>query len=345
MRPTGDARTAVSAAWRWARGAGAVVVAVAAVEYGVLPALASARNDLAVVKDLVWALLPLAVALEAASLAAYTALTQVLLPPGDRLRFGTQWRIDLVGFGFSHAVPGGGATAGALRVRLMVDRGVAAPSALALTVVQVALSVLGLLAVWLLGALMSVPRTGLTATTLLLVVAIAVAVGALEVAPRTGTGSPRVPARLSRLSHRLVPHRWRAVVGPAVNRGVESLRDGRVTRAGVTWAVANWLLDAICLWVCLQAAGAAVPVELVIAAYGLVNVVAMLPITPGGIGIVEGLLVPALVAAGAPAGSALVGVLTWRLLQYWLPLPVAGLCWVSLGTPRRSLWNPGSAGG
>ncbi|WP_167880583.1 lysylphosphatidylglycerol synthase transmembrane domain-containing protein [Nocardioides guangzhouensis] len=345
MPPTGDARVVVSAAWRWVRGAGAVVVAVAAVEYGVLPALASARNDLAVLQDVVWALLPLAVALEVASLAAYTGLTQVLLPRGDRLRFGTQWRIDLVGFGFSHALPGGGATAGALRVRLMVDRGVAASAALALTVLQVALSVLGLLSVWLLGALMSVPRTGLTVTTVLLVVAIAVAVGALEVAPRTGTGSPRAPGRLARLWRRLVPQRWRSVVGPAVTRGVESLRDGRVTRAGMTWAVANWLLDAICLWVCLAAAGASVPVELVIAAYGLVNVVALLPITPGGIGIVEGLLVPALVATGAPAGSALVGVLTWRLLQYWLPLPVAGLCWVSLGRPGHRLWNPGPADG
>jgi len=49
---------------------------------------------------------------------------------------------------------------------------------------------------------------------------------------------------------------------------------------------------------------------------------------------VEGLMVPALVAAGAPPGESVYGVLTWRLLQYWLPMPAAGVCWVSLTLSR-----------
>jgi uncharacterized protein (TIRG00374 family) len=271
-----------------------------------------------------------------ALLAAYTRSTQVLVAPDERLPFWTQWRIDLVGFGMSHALPGGGAASSAFRVRLMVERGVSASTALALTVVQVALSVVGLTSVWLLGALMSVPRTGVTATTVALLATTAAAAVLLETVARRGAPTPsRLTPRPARMVRGVVPRRWREVIVSAVVQGTESLRDARVSRRGVAWAVANWLLDATCLWVCLRAAGASVPIELVIAAYGVVNAVAMLPITPGGIGIVEGLLIPALVAAGASSAAAVLGVLMWRLLQYWLPLPVAGLCWVSLDLGRR----------
>ena len=40
---------------------------------------------------------------------------------------------------------------------------------------------------------------------------------------------------------------------------------------------------------------------------------------PGGVGGVEGALLGALVAFGAPAGPALAGVLTYRALAFWLP--------------------------
>jgi uncharacterized membrane protein YbhN (UPF0104 family) len=52
--------------------------------------------------------------------------------------------------------------------------------------------------------------------------------------------------------------------------------------------------------------------------------------TPGGVGVVEGVLIPSLVAAGVPAHLALVGVLGWRLVNYWLPIPVGGLMWLTL---------------
>lgn len=47
-------------------------------------------------------------------------------------------------------------------------------------------------------------------------------------------------------------------------------------------------------------------------------------------------VVPGLVAAGAAAGPAVLGVLTWRLLQFWLPIPLAPVCWLSLELGRRS---------
>jgi uncharacterized membrane protein YbhN (UPF0104 family) len=64
--------------------------------------------------------------------------------------------------------------------------------------------------------------------------------------------------------------------------------------------------------------------------HGALNLLAMLPIRPGGLGVVEGIMIPAIVAFGAGVPVALLGVLTWRLLQYWLPIPVAMLTYGSL---------------
>ncbi|HEY7488360.1 MAG TPA: hypothetical protein VH912_28215, partial [Streptosporangiaceae bacterium] len=90
------AHTAAAVTWRWLRGTGAVVVAIAAVEYGVIPFLVHARTELSLLGQVSWQLLVAAVVLESASRAAYTQLTQTLIGSSTRLSFGTQWRIDLV---------------------------------------------------------------------------------------------------------------------------------------------------------------------------------------------------------------------------------------------------------
>lgn len=110
-----------------------------------------------------------------------------------------------------------------------------------------------------------------------------------------------------------------------------------------SWAAGNWLVDALCLWLCLTAYGFSGAVGPVLALYGAVNLLAMVPTTPGGLGIVEGVLIPALVTIGAPVSVALLGVLTWRLVQFWLPIPVALAMYVSLrlGILRRPRPGPG----
>lgn len=63
----------------------------------------------------------------------------------------------------------------------------------------------------------------------------------------------------------------------------------------------------------------------------------MLPLTPRGLGSVEGVMVPALIGFGTPAGIANLAVIGWRLVQIWLPIPVGALAYSSLllGTFRK----------
>jgi len=62
-------------------------------------------------------------------------------------------------------------------------------------------------------------------------------------------------------------------------------------RHAIVWATLNWLLDAACLWAFLAAFHRYVnPVEL-FAAYGIGNVLAVIPVTPGGLGVVEATMI------------------------------------------------------
>lgn len=77
--------------------------------------------------------------------------------------------------------------------------------------------------------------------------------------------------------------------------------DSRHLVVAGSWAALNWLLDAAALWVFLLAVGYRVDVVGLLVAFGVANVLAVLPITSGVIRVVEGVTVPILVVAfGCP---------------------------------------------
>ena len=70
-------------------------------------------------------------------------------------------------------------------------------------------------------------------------------------------------------------------------------------------------------------------------AYGLANILAAIPITPGGLGVVEFVLVSMITGFGPTAGQALSAVLAYRAVNFWLPIPFGGLAYASLEFERR----------
>jgi uncharacterized protein (TIRG00374 family) len=61
----------------------------------------------------------------------------------------------------------------------------------------------------------------------------------------------------------------------------------------------------------------------VLLAYAAANIVALIPLTPGGLGLVEASLSGMLVLSGVSADRAVLATLTYRLASYWLSL-IAG---------------------
>ena len=97
-----------------------------------------------------------------------------------------------------------------------------------------------------------------------------------------------------------------------------------------SWKVAlpasfgNQLFDFLALETSLLAVGAHVNLILVLLAFVAASALAMIPITPGGLGFVEAGLTGVLALAGVDADHAVLATLLYRLFSYWLPLP-AGL--------------------
>jgi len=94
-------------------------------------------------------------------------------------------------------------------------------------------------------------------------------------------------------------------------------------------SVGRWLLDYATLLTALAAVGASPRPSLVLLAYVASQILAQIPITPGGLGFVEAGLTGLLALAGVAPADAALATLAYRLVNYWLPLPAGAIAtWV-----------------
>jgi uncharacterized protein (TIRG00374 family) len=80
------------------------------------------------------------------------------------------------------------------------------------------------------------------------------------------------------------------------------------------------LFDYLCLLFCVRAVGSHPRPSLILLAYAVAGVIGLVPITPGGLGIVEASLSGLLVLAGLSGAEAVLATLAYRLASYWLPM-------------------------
>ena len=306
-----------------------------------LPQLAGANRALELLGQVRPGYLVLAVALELAAIGAYTGLTRAVLPHGAP-PWGTLLRIQLSTLAVSHVVPGGNAAGSALGYRLLTQSGVTGPdAAFALATQGIGSAVVLNVILWL-GLLVSIPLRGynpLYATAGL--VGLVLIGGFAAVVVLLLRGETRAVGVLRAVAGRipfLNPERVAVIAQRLAARLRDLAGDRSLVGRAVFWAAANWLLDAASLWVFVGAFGHWVPVDGLIVAFGLANVLAALPVTPAGLGVVELVLVPTLVGFGTPRGVALLGVVAYRLMNFWLPIPVGALTYLSL---RAGPWGAG----
>jgi uncharacterized protein (TIRG00374 family) len=95
---------------------------------------------------------------------------------------------------------------------------------------------------------------------------------------------------------------------------------GRKWHTAVGLTAGRLGLDYLCLLACLRATGSHPHPSLVLLAYAVTGVITLIPITPGGLGIMEASLSAMLILAGVDASSAYLATLAYRLCQYWIPL-------------------------
>ena len=322
---------------RWLRHGAVIFLTLLVVEYLAVPELVGASQNLDLLRRLKPEWLIAGILLEAASVTCYAMLTHTLLaessPSVPRLL-----RIVLATTAFSHVIPGGAAGGVGLGYQLLTAEGVAG-STVGFTLGTQAIGSAIVLNVMLWFALLvSIPIAGVhpiyVAIALVGVVALLAAAAIVYTFTRGEEHAVRwvgtVGARLPRVG----ADRLENVVRQVADSITHLTRDGRQLRRAVTWAALNWLLDAASLWAFVAALGRYVnPFEL-FAAYGIANVLAVIPITPGGLGVIEASAASLIVSFGVTRNIATLGVIGWRLVNFWLPIPIGAITYLSLRVPR-----------
>jgi uncharacterized protein (TIRG00374 family) len=302
-------------------------------EYVLLPELASARKELHQLTHLNFLWLIFGAVLEIAALIAYAELTHTVLSPGapDRFRI---FRINMWALAISHTLPGGTVPGTAASYRLLTESDVSGSTAAFGLATQGIGSAVVLNIIFWLALLISIPLQGYNPlygfAAILGVLLLAIFAGVVLFLTR---GEKQAAVFVKKVADRL-PFVRAETVTALVQKVADRMKilftsSELLVRAGI-WAAANWLLDCSSLYVFCLAFGAKVSPIDVLVAYGLANILAVIPLTPSGLGVVELTVVAVLKGFGVPGGVAAAGVLSWRLVNFWLPIPFGGASYLSL---------------
>ncbi len=142
----------------------------------------------------------------------------------------------------------------------------------------------------------------------------------------------RLMVRRERRSHARAARWWKraATVPCALQNGLDYAL--RLVRSGDRWWLAvfpAWGFDIATLWVSFRAFGPSPPTAVLIMGYYVGTLANTLPL-PGGIGGVEGGMIGAFIGFGVPGSLAVLAVLAYRTISYWLPLLPEGVAYVQL---------------
>ena len=299
----------------------AVWLAVTGVSlYLVAPSLIAVLSSTPRLKEIEPAWLGVMVVLQVASFACQWWLQKVAMHTRDWYAVATS---QLAGNAFGRIVPGGAAAAGALQFRMLVQAGLNAGAAAAGLAAAAALTFAALLAllVFCVPALLGTQPVdrGLARAAwagLALFVVLAAAGVTVMAWDRPLQLAARVAAPVARRSRDSVEAR---LLGER-DRLLDALGEG--WWQAVLASVGKWGLDYATLLAALTAVGADPTPSLILLAYCIAQLLGQIPITPGGLGFVEAGLTATLALAGVSGGDAVLATLAYRLVSYWLPLPV-----------------------
>jgi hypothetical protein len=311
-----------------------VVLLAGVVYFFVLPLVPGFRSAVSDLHTIDPNLLIAALGLQGFSLLAYSLLTKAALGEhGENISLMRLFRIQLSTKALGNIVPGGSAASTALGFRMITMCGIGGPdAAFALATAGIGSAVVLNFVLWV-GLIVSIPARGVNAAygsaaivgVILMAFAAFLIFGLVE-----GQGRSERLVRSIARRFRFDEQHAAEVLQHLGSRIEDLFSDKALLRRVVGWAALNWTLDALSLWVFLRAFGGTLGFDALIVAFGVANVFSVIPITPGGLGLVEGIYIPTLVGFGITRPIATVGVLSYRVAQYWLPILVGWLSYLSL---------------
>ncbi len=249
---------------------------------------------------------------ECASLGMFARQQRRLLRAfGVRMSLSYAMALTLSRSAIAISLPAGSAISAGFAFQQFRAKGASRTVAGAVMVLSGIMSFAGLAVLYLVGGAVSgiVSVCVLVGTTLLTTVAIVVLWRRWRPSPTGRIG------QLVEAAHEIAPRHW---------------------VLALVLAIVNWFADLVCLLAVIRAFDLTLPVTAVAGTYLAVQVVRQVPLTPGGIGVIETGLLTGLVGAGASSASAAAAVLGYRVLSCWLIIPVGLFAWTLLRRPKAT---------
>jgi uncharacterized membrane protein YbhN (UPF0104 family) len=286
-----------------------------------------------------WRLIGVAVLFEAASQLVFARIQRWLLRAGGvRLSSRTMVEITLAGNAIAATLPGGVAWEAAWAFGQLRRRGVTRFLRVWVFLVAGAISSFALFVVVAVGVEVAGNR-GPVADLRWAVLSLAAIpiVGILAAVVRRWRPVVLAEAKLIDLVRRDIPGGRRLL---ALGKSLRDRLDA-VHLTPLHWAmvlglaILNWVFDCAVLVCSLLALHVHVPWRGIFVIYGITQVAATFPITPGGLGVVEGSLAALLVAYGVHPQGAVATVVLYRIVSFWGVVPIGWALWVGFDVMQR----------
>jgi uncharacterized protein (TIRG00374 family) len=293
--------------------------------FAVLPQIAGFGKSLHRLRygNKVW--LAAAIALECISLFGYMALLRLVFScDGVHIAWRTSYQITMAGAVATKLLAAGGAGGIALTVWALRAAGLSAKAvARRMTSFEMLLYGVFMLALVIFGAGLAIRVFSGNAPEGLTVVPAAFGGVVILLAVVIGYWADAAERGLSRLAQRRGPSSAftkLATVPGTLHGGFEAAKEViRQPKPALLGAFVYWAFDIAALWASFRAFGAAPAVAVVVLGYYVGQLANTLPI-PGGVGGVEGGMIGSFIAFGVNGSTAVLAVLAYRLISFWLPI-------------------------
>ena len=312
----------------------AVGIVVLLLLFGKRSELVAARNELGHA-NVAW--VAAAVGTEATSLLTFAYLQRLVLRlSGTTVPMSRLYLLTMANDAIANTVPGEPAVSSAYRYRYYRRSGATGASAGWTIFTILICQAIGMSVLLLLGVLVALAGSTSSQSTGATIVALFIVAGAGAILVRRDLVL-RIAGALVRGFQRVTGHP-RGSIAARIESTLARMREiplsTKQTAAIVVVAAAVWGCDLCTLLCSFGAVHAKIPWTGILLAYGVAQIIASLPIVPGGIGVVEGSLAVILTAYGAVRVEAFSAAIAFRVVNFWLAI---ALGWVSVAVIAHQL--------
>jgi len=316
---------------------GVLLVALVAGIFGLLPRLGGLTRDAAGLRHARPVFLAAAVVAQAVSLGSYAQLyRQVLAALGARIRFRLAADVILATFFVSHLTPFGSATGTLVNASTLESEGIAATTtgeAIALTSLTSTIALIILFGTGFAataGRHVSHQYLVLAGVALFLVVIVLATVLAVGAHPAIVGRAGRWAASVARHVRPSIDPDKAAQTTTRLASLARTALTGRDFAVSSGFASGNLLFDLLSFDLVFLALRYQPGFGPLAVAYAAANIASAIPLTPGGLGVIEVTLVAVAVGFGAPRATAVLAVLGYRIVEFWLPLIPGAIAYIRL---------------